>query len=507
MTWNMADLFELVADAAPDRECLVSGDRRLTYRQLEERSNRLAHHLADQGVGKDSHIGIYAYNCTEWMEAFVAAMKLRAAAVNVNFRYVEDELRYLFKDADLVALVHGPEFDPPFDGPTLEIGDDYEAALAAASPERDFGPRADDDRYILYTGGTTGMPKGVLWRHDDAFFAMFGGGNYAFDPVKTPEELAEKARNAFDFTFLIVPPLMHGAGQWVTGSALLEAKKAVLLDGAKFDPIHAWDLVEREKCNSMTIVGDAMARPMADALAANPGRWDTSSVLGIGSGGAPLSPAVKQQFNELLPNVLVLDSFGSSETGYQGRAMEGRRFVVDDTNAVFDDNNERVKPGTGVVGRVAKTGRIPIGYYNDPEKTARTFVEVEGKRWSFPGDMATVEEDGTINLLGRGSSCINSGGEKIYPEEVEDAIKAHPDVFDALVVGLPDERWGERVTAVVALRPGSSATAEDVRAHCRSHVAGYKVPKAVHFVDQVPRQPSGKPDYKAAKSIASGEGS
>jgi acyl-CoA synthetase (AMP-forming)/AMP-acid ligase II len=257
----------------------------------------------------------------------------------------------------------------------------------------------------------------------------------------------------------------------------------------------------------MTIVGDAMARPMADALAANPGRWDTSSVLGIGSGGAPLSPAVKQQFNELLPNVLVLDSFGSSETGYQGRAMEGRRFVVDDTNAVFDDNNERVKPGTGAVGRVAKTGRIPIGYYNDPEKSARTFVEVEGKRWSFPGDMATVEEDGTINLLGRGSSCINSGGEKIHPEEVEDALKAHPDVFDALVVGLPDERWGERVTAVVALRPGASASEEDLRAHCRSQVAGYKVPKAVHFVDQVPRQPSGKPDYKAAKAIAGGDGS
>jgi len=507
VTWNMADLFELVADAAPDRECLVSGSRRLTYRQLEERSNRLAHHLAGQGVGKDSHIAIYAYNCTEWMEAFVAALKLRAAAVNVNFRYVEDELRYLFKDADLVAVVHGPEFDPPFDGPTLEIGDEYEAALAAASPERDFGPRADDDRYILYTGGTTGMPKGVLWRHDDAFFAMFGGGNYAFDPVKTPEELAEKAKSAPEWVFLIVPPLMHGAGQWVTGSALFEAKKAVLLDGPRMDAEHAWDLVEREKVNSMTIVGDAMARPLADTFAAHPGRWDTSSLLGIGSGGAPLSPAVKQQLNELLPNVMVLDSFGSSETGYQGRATEGRRFAVDDTNAVFDDALQRVKPGSGQVGRLAKTGRIPIGYYNDPEKTARTFVEAEGKRWSFPGDLATVEDDGTINLLGRGSSCINSGGEKIYPEEVEDALKAHADVFDALVVGLPDERWGERVTAVVALRPGTTASSEDLQTHCRNHVAGYKVPKTVHFVDQVPRQPSGKPDYRVAKSLAADAGS
>jgi acyl-CoA synthetase (AMP-forming)/AMP-acid ligase II len=507
MTWNMADLFELVADAAPDRECLVSGSRRLTYAQLEERSNRLAHHLAEQGVGKDSHIGVYAYNCTEWMEAFVAAMKLRAAAVNVNFRYVEDELRYLFKDADLVALVHGPDFDPPFDGPSLEIGDQYEAALAAASPERDFGPRADDDRYILYTGGTTGMPKGVLWRHDDAFFAMFGGGNYAFDPVKTPDELADKARTAPEWVFLIVPPLMHGAGQWVTGSALFEAKKAVLLDGARMDAEYAWDLVEREKVNSMTIVGDAMARPLADALANNPGRWDTSTLLGIGSGGAPLSPAVKQQLGELLPSVMVLDSFGSSETGYQGRATEGRRFTVDDTNAVFSDSLQRVKPGSGEVGRLAKTGRIPLGYYNDPEKTARTFIEAEGKRWSFPGDMATVEDDGTINLLGRGSQCINSGGEKIYPEEVEDALKSHADVFDVLVVGVPDERWGERVTAVVALRPGAAATSEDLQSHCRKHVAGYKVPKKMQFVDQVPRQPSGKPDYRVAKALAAGEGS
>jgi acyl-CoA synthetase (AMP-forming)/AMP-acid ligase II len=229
--------------------------------------------------------------------------------------------------------------------------------------------------------------------------------------------------------------------------------------------------------------------------------------LGIGSGGAPLSPAVKDQLQTLLPNILILDSFGSSETGYQGRATEGRRFAVDDTNAVFDDDLQRVEPGSGVVGRVAKTGRIPIGYYNDPEKTARTFVEAEGKRWSFPGDLGTVEDDGTISLLGRGSSCINSGGEKIYPEEVEDALKAHPDVFDALVVGVPDERWGERVTAVVALRPGASVAPEDVQAHCRNHVAGYKVPKSVHLVEEIQRQPSGKPDYKWAKSIAAGEAS
>jgi fatty-acyl-CoA synthase len=346
----------------------------------------------------------------------------------------------------------------------------------------------------------------VLWRHDDAFFAMFGGGNYSFDPVTSPEQLADQARNAGEWTFLIVPPLMHGAGQWVTGSALFEAKKAVLLDGARFDPAYAWDLVERERVNSMTIVGDAMARPLADALAAQPERWDTSTLLAIGSGGAPLSPVVKEQLAALLPNTFVLDSFGSSETGYQGRATEGRRFTVDDTNAVFDDDMRRVAPGSGVVGRLAKTGRIPIGYYNDPAKTAKTFVEVEGKRWSFPGDLATVEEDGTIDLLGRGSSSINSGGEKIYPEEVEDALKAHPEVYDALVVGTPDERWGERVTAVVQARPGAAPSLEDLQAHCRANIAGYKVPRALFLVDQIQRQPSGKPDYKWAKAVAAGDG-
>src|SRR5438067_10600019 len=285
MSWNMADLFEGVADAVPDRECLVAGDRRLTYRELDERATRLAHHMAERGVGKDDHVGVYAYNCTEWIEAMLAAFKLRAAAVNVNFRYVDDELRYLFDDAELVFLIHGPEFDPPFAGERLEIGPDYEKALTAASPDRDFGRRSDEDHYVIYTGGTTGMPKGVVWRHDDAFFGMFGGGNYAGDHVTAPEQLAENARAAGEWVYLIVPPLMHGAGQWVAGSALFEAKKAVLLDGAKFDPARAWDLVARERVNSITIMGDAMARPLAEAFAAEPDRWDTSSLVGIGSGG------------------------------------------------------------------------------------------------------------------------------------------------------------------------------------------------------------------------------
>ncbi|MBV9254756.1 MAG: AMP-binding protein, partial [Actinobacteria bacterium] len=434
MPFNIADMFEAVADVQPDREALVCGERRVTFRELDERATRLAHHLAEVGVVKDSHVGIYAYNCVEWLETFLAAWKLRAAAINVNFRYVDDELRYLFDNADLVALVHGPEFDPPFAGPTLEIGEEYEKALAAASPERDFEPRTGDDRYVIYTGGTTGMPKGVVWRIEDAFFATFGGGNYGGPPVTSEEELVEKARGAEMLTYLITAPLMHGAGQWVAVSALLGGLRVVLLDGQKFEPERAWELVERETVMSMAIVGDAMGRPLADCLASNTGRWDLSSLLVIGSGGAPLSPAVKEQLASLLPNTFVIDSFGSSETGYQGRATEGRKFAVGDMAVVFDDDLQRVAPGSDVVGRVAQRGHLPLEYYKDPDKTAATFVTVEGQRWAFAGDLATVEADGTINLLGRGSSCINSGGEKIYPEEVEDALKSHPGVFDALVV-------------------------------------------------------------------------
>jgi acyl-CoA synthetase (AMP-forming)/AMP-acid ligase II len=505
MPFNFADLFEKVADVAGDREALVCGGRRMTYAELDERSTRLANHLISVGVTPGSHVGIYAYNCPEWIETWMACFKARASGININFRYVTDELRYVFENSEMVALVHGPEFDdPPFDGPTLRIGEDYEKALAAASPERNFGERSGDDPYIIYTGGTTGMPKGVVWRSEDAFYATMGGGNYAGPPVGSEEELVENARNAGRFAFLIVPPLMHAAGQWVAMSAFFGAMTVVLLDGKGFDPHHAWELVEREKVGSVVIVGDAMGRPLAEAIAEDPSRYDTSTLFVIGSGGAALSPAVKEQLAASLPNVMVLDSFGSSESGYQGRASEGRRFSVDATTAVFDADGKRVESGSEVVGKLAQTGHIPVGYYNDPEKTASTFIEIDGQRWAFAGDMATVEADGTINLLGRGSACVNTGGEKVYPEEVEDALKAHPDVFDALVVGVPDERWGERVAAVVQTRTGAELSLDDIQEHCRTKIAGYKVPRQLHFVDRTPRQPSGKPDYPGARRIATG---
>jgi acyl-CoA synthetase (AMP-forming)/AMP-acid ligase II len=504
MPFNLADLFEQVADVVPDREAVVCGDRRLTYRELDERSTRLAHHLASLGVGPGNHVGIYAYNCPEWLEAFVACFKLRAAGINVNFRYVEEELRYLFDNADMVALIHGPEFDPPFDGPKLCIGEDYEKALAAASPDRDFGPRSGDDPYVLYTGGTTGMPKGVMWRGEDAFFACMGGGNAGGPPVTSEEELVEKARQSGEFHYFVIPPLMHGAGQWVAMISLFGAMTVILME--QFDGHGALQVIQDEKVNGIVIVGDAMGRPIAEALAEDPSRYDCSSLFVIGSGGAPLSPAVKSQLQSVFPNAMVLDSFGSSETGYQGRAFEGRRFMITETTRVFDDDNKPVQPGSGVIGRVAQGGHIPLAYYKDPVKTAATFIEIDGERWSFPGDMATVEEDGSVTLLGRGAACINSGGEKIFPEEIEDVLKAHPDVFDALVVGVPDARWGERVAAVVQPRGDAQPTLDELQAHCREHVAGYKVPRDLLVVEKAPRQPSGKPDYPTAKRLAAEAG-
>ncbi len=347
-----------------------------------------------------------------------------------------------------------------------------------------------------------------MWRHEDAFFAIFGGGNYAGEPVASEEQLEENARNQEgQLVYLITPPLMHGAGQWVTfGAGFMQANKVVLLDGARFDAEKTFDLVDAEGANSIAIVGDAMGRPLVQTLEEHPDRWDLSTLFVLGSGGAPLSPYVKQRFAELLPNCMVLDSFGASETGYQGRATEGRRFEVGPDCTVLDEEtHEPIEPGSEKVGMLAQAGRIPLGYYKDEEKTKRTFVESQGKRWALPGDLAIVEEDGTITLLGRGSACINSGGEKIYPEEVEDTLKEHPAVFDVLVVGAPDERWGETVTAVVQPGEGATPTLEELQEHVRAHLAGYKVPRRLYVVEKVGRQPSGKPDYPWARELVRNE--
>ena len=531
MEWNIADLIEATTDVVPEREALVAGDARRTYAELDQRANRLAHHLGDQGVEPGQHVGIHAFNCAEFVEGMIACYKLRAVPVNVNYRYVEAELRYLFDNADLVALIHQQQFGPrvaavrgdlPGLRHTIAITDDsgeplgdsvsYEAALAAAKPDRDFGPRSPDDHYILYTGGTTGMPKGVLWRHEDVVHTLGGAIDHATGiPLDRPEDLSAKAANP-QLVFLALAPLMHGAAQWATLAGLFTGGKVVLYTERHFDPAKVWEIVDREKVNVMPVTGDAMARPLVDALPDLQGKFDLSSMVAIASTAAIFSPSVKKQYKTAFPNLVITDSVGSSEGGFNGTSIydenapkrEGAGVNVRpgrDT-LVLDDDMRPVEPGSGVVGKLARGGNVPIGYYKDPKKSAEVFIEVDGRRYSVPGDFATVESDGTITLLGRGNVCINSGGEKIYPEEVEGVLKSHEDVFDAVVVGIPDDRWGQKVAAVVQARPGCTPTLEKLDSHCRTEIAGYKVPRALLVVETVQRQPSGKPDYRWAKKIA-----
>ena len=513
MAFNLADLFEVVVDTVPDRVALVAGDVRLTYRQLDERANRAGHALLDAGVRTGEWIGIHSWNRAEWIESMLGAYKARLVPVNVNYRYVAEELRYLLDNADVVAAVHEPEFGPLLDElrpalpklrHLLEIGRPYEDALAAASPGRDFESRSADDLYVLYTGGTTGMPKGVLWRQEDIFFAALGGGGFGQPPITAPEELAERIGPEETRGVQIVnAPMMHGGGQWVSFISFFAGGTVVLNTAHGFDGHEVWRLAEREKATSIMVVGDAMARPLAEALTDGAEEHDTSSVFMIGSGGAILSAGVRAQLQEQLPHAFIADSFGASETGAAGTVLQGAgpRFTVNEQTTVIGDDLRPVEPGSGVVGRLARRGHIPLRYHKDESKTAATIVTApDGTRWVVPGDYATVDADGTLVLLGRGSQCINTGGEKVYPEEVEAALKSHPDVFDAVVVGVPDDRFVERVAALVQPRRDAEPTLEALQEHCRRSIAGYKVPRQLRLVDELLRTPVGKPDYRWAKA-------
>ena len=524
-TWNLADLWETLADAAGDAEVLVAGDVRQSYRELDERANRLAHHLAAAGIGEGDRVGVYSYNRAEFVEALLAAYKLRAIPLNVNFRYVEAELAYIFRDSGMTGLVYERSFAPQVaalapDFPELrtlvEIADasetsaavpgavDYEDALAAASPERGFPARSADDLYIIYTGGTTGMPKGTMWRHEDIFHGAMGGGTWCGGTVADPADIAKNAELDFRVTFGVLAPLMHGAAQWMGMGGLLGGGRVVVYPQRHFDPHAVLQMVATEKVNTISVVGDAMARPIADAMRER--SYDLSSLFSLGSGGAVLSDTVKDELRAGAPNLMVMDTYGSSELGAGGRSAAdglGARFAVEGDVAVLDEETLKpVEPGSGAVGKIGRRGHIPLGYWGDPEKTASTFPTVDGVRWAIPGDYATVEADGTVVLLGRGSVCINTGGEKVYPEEVEAALKAHPAVYDAIVVGIADPRWTQRVVAVVAPRPGESPSLDELEAHCRTLVAGYKVPRQIALVDEVRRTPVGKADYAWAREVA-----
>ena len=468
--FNLADLFEAVAQTVPRAEALVCGGAggisvRRTYAELDARADRLAQALAARGIGPHDFVGLHLYNGPEFIEAMVALHKLRAVPINVNYRYVAEELQYLFADSGMRAVITEPDLAPFIEsiddgladlGAILVTGPGYDDLLAAQPPGPvEVGARSADDLYVLYTGGTTGRPKGVVWRHEDIYFASLGGRGTPSKGVamlSEPDQIIDRVRRGDPIRRrLPLCPLIHGGAAWVAWQSLLSGGVLVLDTDRHFDPAAALGLLAGEGVELTMVIGDATARPLADQLAEHPDRWDLAGLQVIASGGAVLSASVKAQLRDLLPGTAVIDTFGASETGGQGRLTRSRhdgtlRLITDEHTAVLGDDLCPVAPGE--IGRLARSGHIPLGYHGDAAKTAATFPTVDGVRWSVPGDLARLEHDGGITLLGRGSTSINTGGEKVFPEEVENIVKSHPAVFDVLVVGVPDARFGERVTGL-----------------------------------------------------------
>ncbi len=533
---NLAVVHEAIAEAIPERECLVFRDRRLSWAQITDRTRRLADVFRSHGLGchteraalrnwesGQDHVALYLHNGNEYMEGMLGAYKARAVPFNVNYRYVDEELEYLFDNADARAVIFHSRFAPsllrirdklPKVRLWLQVEDEsgeplmtgalqYERALADATPAAPSSDLSPDDLYILYTGGTTGMPKGVLWRQEDIFRAALYTGE-----IHGLEGIVKRAKEG-GIRSLPAPPFMHGAAHWVAfnmwhvgGTVIVQSE--VL----KLDPAEIWATVEREKVNAITIVGDAFGRPLADELHRK--RYDLSSLRLLTSGGAILTAALKQEFLDLIPHVRLLDALGSSESGAQAgqfssaeqKPTSGDFAIQPDSVVLRDDLSGSVEPGCGEQGWLARRGNLPLGYYKDPEKTEKTFPVVDGVRYAVPGDRATVDADGTLRLFGRDSVTINTGGEKVFAEEVEQALKHHPGVYDAVVVGTPHERWGQQVTAVVRLREGSAPSEQELRDAAREHLAAYKLPRSFAFVDEIVRSPSGKADYRWARATA-----
>ena len=535
MNWNFGTVFESVADAIPEHTALVQDGRRRTWREFDERASRLAAAFRALGLGPGSKVAFYLYNSNEYLEMLFATFKLRAVPANVNYRYTEEELAYLLENSDAEVVVFhgslGKQVDAVRD-PKLKVRaavqvDDgsplvdgalrYEDLIESHEPMERI-ERSGDDLLFLYTGGTTGMPKAVMWRHEDLFAALAPAAT-AFFGLPIPEDttgVEAVVRTVHESGLVPVhlpaSPLMHGTGQFSTLQVLFLGGTIVTLESRHFDPHELWQVVQRERVTQIAIVGDAFAKPMLRALDEAEARgepYDLSSLLLVISSGVMWSESVKRELIARHP-VIAYDSLGSSEgVGFANAITtadskgETAKFSVGPDTKVFTDDGREVKPGSGEVGNLAVGGHIPVGYYKDPEKTAATFRVVDGKRYSIPGDYATVEADGTITLLGRGSVSINSGGEKIFPEEVEEAVKQHPAVADAVVVGVPDERFGEAVTAVVALAPGRTTDEGEIAGAVeRSGLARFKRPKHVVVVDAVPRGPNGKADYAWARETA-----
>lgn len=537
--FNIGQVHEVVSAVIPDRDVLVWGEKRFTYADLTDRSRRLASYLNQAGLGchterdqlaghesGQDHVALYLYNGNEYLEGMLGAFKARLAPVNVNYRYVAEELRYLLGDAKASAIVYHACFAPTLAEVLPELSDvrvllqvaddsgnallpgavDYEQALASVEPTLPPVTPSPDDLYLLYTGGTTGMPKGVAWRQHDIFMAAMGGRAIgSWEVTRSYDEIAEKAPAGF-LRMMVLPPLMHGAAQWAAFIAMTGGGTLVLPDDVRsLDAVDVWRTVAREKVNTITVVGDAIARPLIEEL--ERGDHDISSLFGFGNGGAPLNPALKQRLIDLAPNIVISDSVGSSETGAQMTHMSSKGAVATGTFqagpgavVVSEDLQRLLEPGAEDLGWLAQQGWVPLGYLNDEAKTARTFPVIDGVRYSVPGDRARWLADGQIELLGRDAVTINSGGEKIFAEEVEQAIAGHPAVRDVIVVGRPSERWGQEVVALVLLADGVEATPDDLNGHASAFVARYKLPKHYQFLPAIQRSPSGKADYRWAKA-------
>jgi fatty-acyl-CoA synthase len=539
--FNIAAVNEAIAAAFPEKEAIVFRDRRITFGQLNDRTRRLGNYLASRGLGVrrpraqlkswesgQDQLALYLFNGNEYLEGMIGGYKARVAPFNVNYRYVEEELEYLLNNAQARAIVYHACFAPrvaavrakvPSLAVFIQVADhsgepllpdavDYETVLAKSSGERPALDWSPDDLYILYTGGTTGMPKGVLWRQADILVAALAGRGADGRVLDSLDAYVERAKTAGVKTFPAAP-YMHGAGHWVALSALHQGNTVFIQsDVERLDPNDILSLIEREKINFLQIVGDAFARPIVDAI--RHGHYDLSSLGIILSGGAPLNASIKAEILDLLPNIMIIDGLGSSEAGGQGMQISNKqtgastgKFVPGPDNVVVDEAMTKVlPPGHDGMGWWAKRGFVPLGYLDDAAKTERTFVTIAGERFAVPGDRARHLADGTIELHGRDSVTINSGGEKIFAEEVEHALKQHPAVYDAVVAGRPSERWGQEVVAVVQLRSGASATDADLSAECARHIARYKLPKAYVYRDAIVRSPSGKADYRWAKAQA-----
>ena len=534
MEYSVADIHEAIAASRPDAECLVFRDRRLTWADVTDRTRRLANFLLDAGLGVHSersqlaghesgqdHLAVYLHNGNEYLESMLGAFKARVAPFNVNYRYVAEELRYLLSDSGAAAVVVHSQFAPTLAEvlPDLtnlrvivqvpdESGNDllpgavwYEDALASASPDKPAVEWSPDDLYILYTGGTTGMPKGVMWRNGDANVECFGGS--------AAERLDDVVATAGgSLRALLAPPFMHGAGHWMTFRTWnLGGTVFVQSIPDRLDPADIWGLVERERLNFLLIVGDAFARPLLDDLDAS--TYDLQCLTVVLSGGAALSSGLKEEFLSHLPSLIIVDGLGSSEAGGQlahvsagSRATTGTFAISPGNHVLSADLDRELQPGDEELGWLAKSGRVALGSLGDAAKTERAYPVIDGVRYAMPGDRARLRADGVVELHGRDSVTINSGGEKIFAEEVEAALRAHPDVYDCVVAGRPSERWGNEVVAVVRIRPGHATDEASLLAEAERHIARYKLPKAFVFVDEIVRSPSGKADYRWAKQIA-----